>query len=213
MAWLDLYLCQDTTSLERLIGALSEAIKACSTQIEDAEKSGDNDYLDHVVDGECGVIEDLIGTAFVGCQIYITATVSGTKHFHDLSLEEAAHKKAAVLSVGSPILSPTKYTRVQVIDAFANYYKHKDEWGYAWADLKGRAAYVVPIIQAAGASEGSTGNFRTAAKALGISDIRNLEILHRDIQEWCDNVWNIYRLKMNAAHKDENGESTIDASN
>lgn len=205
MSLLDLYLCQDTTSLERLLGALSESIKACSAKIDEAAQSGDEDYAEHVTDSECAVIEDLLGTAFVGCQIYITATVSGTKHFHELSSDEAALEKAAVLSVGSPVLPPTDYTRVQVIDAFANYFKHRDEWSYDWSAFSGRSARTVSIIQAAGAQQGSSGNLRTAAEALGLPKYWDLNILHRDIQEWCDNVWNIYRLKMNAAHKDGDG--------
>jgi hypothetical protein len=212
MTWLDIFLHQDTTSLRRLLEALGAAIKRCSDQIDRAANSGNEDYADAVTEAECGVIEDLLGTAFVGCQIFITATVSGTRHFQELSNDKSAHEKATVLGIGSPTLASTNYTRVQVIDALANYFKHRDEWTGEWAALTGRAGQTISIIRAAGATQGNTGNLRTAAQALGVSDYGNLEILHNTIQEWCDNVWNAYRLKINEAHDGDTGSAPHAAS-
>jgi hypothetical protein len=59
------------------------------------------------------------------------------------------------------------YSQIEVIDAFANYHKHQDEWGPDWTTLTGQQRRTVDIIQLVGAYQSSTRNLRTGAEYLG----------------------------------------------
>jgi hypothetical protein len=81
------------------------------------------------------------------------------------------------MAFGSSSVANSKFSEVQVIDAFANYFKHKAEWAGDWDKLKTLQLKTAQIIQAVGASQESTGNLRTGSKVLGNETYTNISTL------------------------------------
>jgi len=195
----------DPTPLERILQTLGIAVDACTDAITRAQSSGNAEYIDAVVDDECDVIENLLGAAFVACQADITAVISHVKRMHKRALADGHRldssdgSKAGIMALGNQQLVATStYSYVQVIDAAANYFKHRDEWRGSWTqfDPASRQGKTVAIITAVGAKQGSTGNMRTGVNALGISNYRNLTILYDHIASWANNVATAYESEL-----------------
>lgn len=190
--------------IERSLTPLGEAISQCIQTVKEAEETNDEDYIDYVGDEEIGIIENLLGVSFVLCQSYITLVVSRIMALHksckgnkiDLSTTDGT--KANIMKLGSPLLLQTEYSQVQIIDAFANYFKHHEEWDKSWNQLPDRSAKTVQILSAIGASQFSTGNFRVAAKKLGNYSYDNPQIFSRILQDWSQAVYEQYNLELQA---------------
>lgn len=184
--------------IERSLQPLGEAIHGCGEIIRKAEELGDEQYINAVIDDETEYIETLLGTAFVLCQTYITFVVSRVKRLHAscekniVKLTTSDGSKQAIMQLESNEVDGTKLTEVQIIDAFANYFKHRDEWEGKWADLKVPSSKTVGIIQTVGAQQFSSGNLRTAAEALGIPGYEKLYIFSEILRAWGLGVHNRY---------------------
>ena len=85
---------------------------------------------------------------------------------------------------GSQLLPQTQCSQVQVIDAFANYFKHHEEWHGSWGQLTDQAGRTVQVLSAVGADQYSTGNFRMAADKLGNKRYENLEVFSSVLRDW-----------------------------
>lgn len=188
-------------TLYRVLDSFGAAIRECGQAIGDAHKSGNADYLESVIGEECGVIENLMGAAFVTCQAEITAVVSHVGRIHaDASrsghtLVTCDGTKRGIMAFGSPLIGSTRYTGIQVINAFANYFKHNDEWDAPWNELPNREKQTVDVISAAGAQEYSTGNLRTGAEALGVAD-EQLNLFGNQIRDWSSAIHNAYEKEL-----------------
>jgi hypothetical protein len=158
-------------SAEQVLTGIGGAIRRATSHISDANKSGDRDYVDHVADQECDMIEALLGTAFVVCQTYISAVVAAalrlTKHANDqnLSATKLPTSAFALMAKGEPFNA--QYSKITVLWELGNFFKHRDEWGYKWPKEKSRNSRTVNAIKVAGLQQGSTGNLRNGATALG----------------------------------------------
>jgi hypothetical protein len=79
----------------------------------------------------------------------------------------------AILAIGASKIGGTRYTVAEVINAFANYFKHRDEWNPVdWSDPKGLNTNTLKVITAIGATPASDGAFRTAAQSRALSAAR-----------------------------------------
>jgi hypothetical protein len=96
----------------------------------------------------------------------------------------------------SPSVKGSTFTEVQVIDAFANYFKHREEWIGEWANLPKQSADTARIIQAVGASRGSTGNLRTGAEALGNESYADVVLFAEVLRRWLRSVHDAYRKEL-----------------
>jgi hypothetical protein len=163
--WLNLaldrnWVCSKRTVYERVLDEIGNAIRKSNTKLGNIEEPP-SEWIDQIIDDETEVVEYLLGTAFVLCQAYITDVVSTVVSLHEfatsknISLKTTTNKKRDVLRFGykSDGFSPT-----EVIDGFANYFKHRDEWTTNWQKLPERNQKTVKIIQSAGAESGCTGN-------------------------------------------------------
>lgn len=196
------------TSLERVLETIGAAISECDGTINRANSTGNTEYIDAVVDDECDVIENLLGAAFVACQANITAVTSHVirMHMRVISDGHILHSlddsKAGIMSLGNQIVATSKYSHIQVINAFANYFKHRDEWRGSWqknlTDPKKKEIEkeTLAIIIAVGATQQSTGNMRTGVKALGIYNYKTLTVLYNHIALWADNVATAYESEL-----------------
>lgn len=169
--------------VERILSPIGQAIRWAG---EEANRAGNaaecvddvgSDYYSGLVDEECDVIEALIGAAFVVCQPYITRVVSRV-----LSIQERAgdrvriiqpgkkhEMKDAILRFGDDFIGDGTYTSLQVIDAYANYFKHHEEWfnvspstdGHMWKNI----LRTKDVLTSVGANLNSSGILRDGASA------------------------------------------------
>jgi hypothetical protein len=196
--------------LARVLGPIGEAIRESKQYCDKAADEGDGEWAQIVVDEETEVIEDLLGTAFVICQTYITIAVSNIMKLHGLfqKLEKRAlsgleHSKSGIMGLGAAPIGTTGYTDIQVIDAFANYFKHREEWHTDWTKLKTALQRKTrDIIVAAGASGRSTGNLRIGAETLG-------NVQYHQVTAFADRIDSWYRALKNACEARLKGENVL----
>jgi hypothetical protein len=82
-----------------------------------------------------------------------------------------------------------------VINAFANYFKHRDERASSWAKLTGNSKKTADVITAAGAKQGSSGNLRQALETLGI-DYKDPTKLLTEVIAWEQAIASIYKREL-----------------
>ena len=192
-------------TLERVLETLAEAVRECGKVIDRAKLSEDEDYIDAVVDDECEVLESIVGTAFVAAQTEITRVKTHIQRIHSCAkrdghiLKSSNGTKSGILKLGSP--PGVEYSKVQLIDAFANYFKHRDDnqWRLPWTEIdpKAQAKQTAVLITAAGAQEGSSGNLRSGLESLGI-DYEDLIGLHKEVTAWAKAVAETYEGELKA---------------
>lgn len=179
------------STLTRSLTIVGQAIAQCDQVIDGARSSGDVDYIEIVTDEEVELIESLLGTAFVICQTNITCVVSRIYGLHSFfqkkegrSLGALGNSRKALMKQCSDRLPESPYSYVEIIDAFANYFKHHDEWPRDWTYLSGHQVNTRDIISACGAVSGSTENLRLGAKALGNSQYDAVLLFAEKLEVW-----------------------------
>ena len=76
------------------------------------------------------------------------------------------------------------YTAPQLDNAFADYFKHREQWVGAWEKLPKVLRETAAVIMTAGATRSSTGNFRTAAEVLGNPGYASVSVFGDALQAW-----------------------------
>ncbi|MEK6325284.1 MAG: hypothetical protein AABN33_26895 [Acidobacteriota bacterium] len=189
-------LYRNSEAVDRALAPIGDAIASCAQNLEEAEITADSAYIDVVIDSETEMIETHLGTAFVVCQTYVTSIVSSVMALHKFRKKETGvdllttkGNKVSIISFGSHFIKGSCYTEIQTIDAFANYFKHRDEWQQPWSTLSRPAQrHTIQVLLAAGGEEGSTGNLRTGAEVLGNSEYKNVHVFTAILTNWCNNI-------------------------
>ncbi len=202
----------DTSSIDRLHAGIEEEIRAAAQRTCDAEARCDPEYLDAVTDDECNRVEELLGLAFVAAQMFITRFRSRVDWASSVTQEQfgkrlsfASHaKEYDVLARGHPLKVNPAYTTIEVIHAVANYWKHEEDWPtreeardgrliIVWDDgsksLRTNEKRTIEIAVSIGMVSGSTGNLRTAAKVLGVTDYANLSPIREELKDWAHSLY------------------------
>jgi len=176
----------DRDGLERLLDPLEAAIRRSSKLIKELPDD-DSDYSNAMTDDECDQIEELLGIGFVVCQVAITSVASGVCRLHRYHKKISGRGLTSTTSktVMKHVLPAVAdgYTAIEILNASANYYKHRDEWP-SWTELNRQQKTTASRIAAAGATEGSTGNLRTLAAALGNPKYSQMTGYCDVIEEW-----------------------------
>lgn len=176
----------------RVLSELHNGIEAVEKYLDQAKRSGNDDYYDALCDDECAFIETIAGSAFIVAQTYITGIVESVKKIAVALCADGKHgipcHKAGILRLGSHKIQGTKYTLAEAINAFANYFKHRDEWRYDWKRLtRADQLATAKVISDLGASQGSTGNLRTGLESLGYPDY-GITKMGADLEAWAKSV-------------------------
>jgi hypothetical protein len=165
------YAIEDDTC-EGVLGVLAEGVTTAAARIERAEEQGPDEFAEAVADDEIRIIEGLLGAAFIVCQTQITAVTEAALRCRahairgGLSFPAFGDKNHEVRRLGPRF--DARWSKIEVLWALANYFKHHDEWPpRTWTNPRGLARFTVPVISAAGLQESSSGNLRTGAEALG----------------------------------------------
>ena len=158
-----------------VIDSLAVSIKKSEKWIQklsDEDPDDERGLSDLAFEEGC-LVDDFVGIGLVVCQRGITSVVSNytflqkqwanhkkeihnetpSKDFLGISIVEKAHKKE-LMAIANPFLA--LFSKIATIDAFANYYKHRDEWPNDWEEkMSDLAKRTVKVIRAAGADPGS----------------------------------------------------------
>lgn len=176
-----------------VLEVLGRGIKAASTRIDRAAKSAPDEYEDAVTDTEVEVIEGLLGTAYVVCQTRITAIAQAALRCRTwlvadgLAFTAFGDRDHEVRGIGPRF--DAQSSKVELLWALANYFKHRDEWSPAsWTNPQGPERHTVPVILSAGLESSSNGNLRSGAEALGSQDYAGISVLQMVVREWADQV-------------------------
>jgi hypothetical protein len=196
----------DEHTLQEALLPFSHAITKIETAIDKARIDHDDVYADFFLDDDLDLMETHLGSAFVTCQVFLTAVVSRVKALHKYTRSQGrpafsstTSSKRDILATGSGPVPGSTYTQIQVIDAFANYFKHRDEWAVNWSTLDAQSRNTATIITSVGASQGSTGNLRTGAEALGIKFYHNIDACATVIANWKDSLCGSYQRELLAS--------------
>src|SRR5437773_1587319 len=134
---LNLEALRHSLDLDQVFSPLSVGIRESQEFAHRIAKDATNDpvYVDAVCDEETYIEESLLGAAFVVCQASITAVVSETKKLHTRYQKSASKdltttdgKKESIMRLGSPMVRKTGYSKIEIMNAFANCFKHQTEW-------------------------------------------------------------------------------------
>jgi hypothetical protein len=209
ISWMSL--TGDVARLQRVLETLGDAIKASAKRLDGAQRTGNAEWAEVVLDEECAITEDLIGTAFVVCQTYITGVASrviGLHRHHDRqnpgnrlqttsgSKYQSTATSPSIFRFGSRKIGRSGRTAVEVIDAFANYFKHREEWVGSWTKLNGPGAKTAQTIMSVGAKRGSTGNLRTGAERLGNKNYSDFGVFMKCLRRWTNNLLEGYTKEL-----------------
>ena len=158
-----------------VLDELGRAIKKCGERIDRLHPDDDGS-----LDLECELIESLLGTGYVVCQAKIAAVV-------ERATELLGKTKREIRAMGPRF--DTNFSKVDVLWALGNYFKHRDEWELSEWDLPtGQRRDTVPALKAAGLQASSTGNLRTGAEALGNRAFSDTTVFQTVVDEWAAEV-------------------------
>jgi hypothetical protein len=94
------------------------------------------------------LIENIIGMGFLTSQIYISGTIADAKMF---SQEPENITKKRLFKEYGKLLPGTDITSIALCDAYANYYKHNEEWiGKSIDQLRSNAIETIRTLNSAG---------------------------------------------------------------
>jgi len=188
------------------LGAAKGRIEAASGESRDAVVDAVFDYQWEVIEGmppavdyEWEAIEGMLGMSFVACQLDITSVVSRCEMFHIGPELGPKPSKQDLMELCRETVTGSAFSKVRAINAFANYFKHEDEWPADWRKIKPKslAAETVRIVLALGVVPGSPGNMRTGfERILGHTEYERVGELGDLIRKWEREVKGEYKEKL-----------------
>lgn len=130
----------------------------------------------------------LVGAIFVLGQAAITQTVSilNALRNHPEMQSVIPKNKTGKLAAHAATETTTKLSKIVIINAVSNYFKHVHEWPEQWSDvpLRGSQSETIGIVLQLGMKPGEmTDNLLLAATQLGLC-ASNPRALASSIQEW-----------------------------
>jgi hypothetical protein len=194
-----------------LVSPIGTAIRWSYSRVEKAAQVEDKMTADSIIDDECDLIEGRLGLSFVAAQTGLTGIVSGCMRIHDFHEKQTGSrqllgidgKKKEILGLRNADIVPvdtTGHSQVEGVNAFANYFKHRDEWPHDWTQLENHNEKdTAEVIQAFGAKPGSTGNFRVGYERLfGDNDFTKVERIAEVVEKWASAIRKAYTEELRA---------------
>lgn len=190
------------TLLEPIGQAIAMSMAGSPVRIAEFKKRyGDDEIARFLATEEEVVIEDFLGMAFLVAQTaYVTAVVTRLMGLHRLAstldkfrLSTTNGSKRNILRYGFQPASKSVFSPIEIVDAFANYYKHHEEWGPDWSILEDKQQRTACIIQSVGAFQSSPKNLRTGAENLGNPTYSDVGTLLKVLSPWRKTLVQAYR--------------------
>ena len=206
---------QQLTSIDRISEELDQIeykdLSEQEDQDDDAlfESTAREFFLDTVLEESINTLEDLLGLTMVICQTRITQIITRVKrleifcnaeHNHQITLR-TSKDSLMVLDPFSPI---PEVTSIQVLNAYANYFKHKDEWPENWSNLSHlnqlpkQTQATISILKQTGATENLNNAFRNAANLLGNQVFYDIYVYNNRLDVWAEEIHNQIERELKA---------------
>jgi hypothetical protein len=178
-----------------VLSAISDGIRAAEGRLDDAAQRGDDDWLKAVNDEECDLLENLLGAAYVVCQTQITAVTARALAVRKCRLGDGkaftafGEGKADVRALGDALPFPATATKVELVWALANYFKHREEWDkLEWSALDKQSRRTAEVLEQVQLASATTGNLRRGFSALHSNSYAELESLAAIVDAWSAKV-------------------------
>lgn len=171
-------------SVVRSLASLADESEKDRIERADPWKSASPKYYTVEDEHDIEVVELLIGSAFVLGQAAITQAISLVKRIHEEAGKPSwiPEGKAQIMEMGAPFHDQTGFSKITLINAAANYYKHRYEW---WDDWSGPPSSkpTIGIVLKMGLVPKGHHNLEHALRALEIFP-RDVSPLGQLICEW-----------------------------
>ncbi|MGJ5044151.1 hypothetical protein [Bradyrhizobium sp. HKCCYLRH1062] len=193
----------DDERFQQIFGDFADLIRRSERACEKAAKQGNPEYAEAVSDTESDYLEELIGASFLVLQAKIRRVDKAAEHLvtfmkeqHGLTVKGLDHQ--SIFALGGKYRK-SGHSRIELIWAIGNYYKHRDEWdAEVWKSRPAIAQGHDPhrqsrrtrqTVEKAGIVQLSTGNMRRAYEFLGIKQYSKCEKLAEKVQAWAKEVY------------------------
>jgi hypothetical protein len=191
----------------RVLGHLGDAVLRAGAFLEDVRAVNmPSEYSEAITDYESEFVEALAGSAFVVCQTLITAVANASSGVLEeirkdtgIALDCIQPSREGAMQSGNLFIAKTTVTRVQVMDACANYFKHGETWDKDWTPER-TSRQTIERMRAIGGEPGSTGNLRHGLAVLGLQDCSRLQHLWYDLRSWATALAELLRTECQARH-------------
>ncbi len=188
--------------LRGVLDPLEAAIRAAGKRVERyAEMEEYEGQL--MIDDECGYVEDLLGAVLVMGQRYLTETTSRILRLDDHVQRDTGAswslptRRYPLLAGYGPVAPGDASVRLGVgVNAGANFFKHSSEWSRPWVDLEGQPKRTFEVVERLGVEQSSTGNLRSIAEGLGITDYDDVRPLTNGLDAWRDDLLRAVRVEL-----------------
>jgi hypothetical protein len=142
------------------------------------------------------VVEHLVGAAFVLGQAAITQAISILKRMHEEAGKPSwiPSDKAKIMEVAAPVHSDTGLSKITIINAVADFYKHRYEWKdeeWSGPDIKNKT---IRIGSAIGLGPKGYHNLEHALRELKIY-LPNMAPLAQLVVTWRENLADYIRAE------------------
>lgn len=175
---------------------VAQSIKRAVKRVDEVSGHKDEEYSESVAEEAARFTEALVGVAFVICQTAISEVVStvhllhrNCQHREKRSLNTTNGKRPGIMRLDSGGRIGG-YTRIEVMDAAANFYKHGSDWPSEWEDIdettrQGKQQKAnADILMAAGATGSFASPLRRVAETLGSGVNYDVLVFAEMIDEW-----------------------------
>jgi hypothetical protein len=200
--WLLKYEVEDER-FQQIVADFASLIRRSERACEKATKQGNPDYADAIADTESDYLEEVIGASFLVLQAKIRRVVMAAERLvtfmneqHGLTVDGLDRQSIYALGGNH---RKTGHSRIELIWAVGNYYKHRDEWdAEVWKNsspgAQGRDRHRQPrstrqTVEKVGIVQFSTGNMRRAYEFFGIEPYSKCEKLAAKVQAWAKEVY------------------------
>jgi hypothetical protein len=192
----------DDRTIEAVHDPIEAAIAATERRIDALPKESNDEseiaWGETVTEEGCALIEELLGVGFVVVQTYLTTVKSAAKKLSDLHKRERGTNLSFVrngidlLRQQNPKVAGTGYFEIEVLNAIANYWKHREEWDPNWDTLEGKSKMTADRIRTLGASFGSSGNLRVMASAIGMTgSYSDFQLVREKARRWAGDLYGL----------------------
>jgi hypothetical protein len=193
----------DDERFQQIVGDFAGLIRRSERACKKAAEQGNPDYAEAVADTESDYLEELVGASFLVLQAKIRRVAKAAERLvtfmneqHGLTVNGLDYN--SIFSLGGNYRK-TGHTRIELIWAVGNYYKHRDEWdadvwknrspGVQGRDPHRQSRGTRQTIEKIGIVQFSTGNMRTAYEFFGIAPYSECEKLAEKVQVWAKKVY------------------------
>jgi len=198
------YEAEDERFLQ-ISGDFAGLIRRSEKARRNAARQGNPDYAEAVAEREADYLEELVGASFLVLQTKIRRVTRAAERLakfmrehHGLTMNGLDHQ--SIFGLGGNCRK-TGHSRIALIWAVGNYYKHRDEWdAEVWKDpptgAQGRDPHrqsrgTRRTVEKLGIVQHSPNNMRRALEFFGIKPYSKCEVLAEKVQAWAKKVYQL----------------------